>query len=207
MADFGAAEFEALAQASPAQMDDMAAFKDLLVLGNQRMNLVGPSALENFWLRHAWDCAQLLPLAPEARVWADIGAGAGFPGLVLAILLKPTAGARLHLIESIAKKCRFLNEVVEQLKLPVTVHNARAEDLRLADVEVVTARACAPVDRLFGFAAPLMRGGAMGLFLKGRDVESEIADARRGWRFTADLIPSRSDALGGVLKVEAISRG
>ena len=71
------------------------------------MNLVGPSALAEFWSRHAWDSAQLQQFAPDARVWADLGAGAGFPGLVLAILLKDTPGTTIHLVESMAKRCRF----------------------------------------------------------------------------------------------------
>ena len=104
------------------------------------MNLVGPSALAAFWLRHAYDSAQLLFLAPEALTWADLGAGAGFPGIVLAIKLKGREGAHVHLVESMAKRCRFLSEVVAALDLPATVHNVRAESLEIK-VDAVTARA------------------------------------------------------------------
>src|SRR5690606_23717223 len=98
-----------------------------LTAANRVMNLVGPATLDIFWSRHAWDSAQLLDLAPEARTWADLGAGAGLPGVVLAILLKGRPGAHVHLIDSMTKRCRFLSEVVGALDLPATVHNARAE--------------------------------------------------------------------------------
>jgi 16S rRNA (guanine527-N7)-methyltransferase len=207
MIDFGAAEFQSLAVATDVQMADLEHYRVLLADWNARMNLVGPSALEAFWPRHAWDSAQLLPLAPGVKVWADIGAGAGFPGLVLAILLKTTPGVQIHLVESMAKRCRFLSEVVARLALPAVVHNARAEDIRLEGVDIVTARACAPMVRLLGYAEPLLRQGVVGLFLKGKDVGAEIVEARTAWRFKADLLPSRSNSEGHIVRVEAVSRG
>ena len=124
-----AASFQAASGASDAQMADLERFRELLAEWNAVMNLVGPSAMEAFWPRHVWDSAQLLRLEPEAKVWADLGAGAGFPGLVLAIMLKNTPGACVHLVESMAKRCRFLEAVVGTLNLPAEVHNARAEGL------------------------------------------------------------------------------
>jgi 16S rRNA (guanine527-N7)-methyltransferase len=159
-------------------MADLTAFYTLLADWNGRMNLVGPSALGDFWRRHALDSAQLRDLAPDARVWADLGAGAGFPGLVLAILAKDQAGAHIHLVESLTKRCRFLQAVVDALSLPATVHNARAENLALK-VDVVTARACAPMVKLLVYAWPYLRAGATGLFLKGQDVGSELQDAAK----------------------------
>src|SRR5688572_89943 len=110
-----AAEFQALSGATDAQMADLHRFFDLLAEGNAVMNLVGPATMPDFWNRHAWDSAQLLKMEPEARTWADLGAGAGFPGLVLAILLKGVPGAKVHLVESMAKRCRFLKTVSEAL--------------------------------------------------------------------------------------------
>ena len=145
-----AAQVRAVLGATPAQMADLEAFRVLLAEWNGNMNLVGPSALGAFWPRHAHDSAQLLALAPQARTWADLGAGAGFPGLVLAILLKDTPGARVHLVESMAKRCRFLTGGgCRPWACRPTVHNARAEDLKIK-VDVVTARACAPLVRLLG---------------------------------------------------------
>ena len=140
------ADFRRVVGLTDEKIADLERFRALLTAGNARMNLVGPSTLETFWARHVIDSAQLLWVAPEARVWADLGSGAGLPGLVLAILLRGVEGAHVHLVESMAKRCRFLEEVTGALDLPAQVHNARAEDLKLA-VQVVTARACAPPSR------------------------------------------------------------
>ena len=205
-AAFGQAEFQAAAAATEAQMADLRAYLALLSERSQVMNLVGPSALSTFWRRHAWDSAQLRQIAPEATKWADVGAGAGFPGVVLAILLKNVPGAVVHLVESVAKRSRFLDEVAARLSLPAVIHNLRSEDTRLEGVEVVTARACAPMPRLLDFTEPFLRQGAVGIFLKGKDADAEIADARRRWKFSVSLIPSRSDPSGNIVKVEGLSR-
>lgn len=203
---FDAAAFAAATGATASQMADLEAYRSLLETWNGRMNLVGPSALASFWRRHAYDSAQLLALAPDAKVWADIGTGAGLPGVVLAILLKDVPGARVHLIETLAKRCRFLQEVVDTLRLPAKVHNGRAEDTKLTGIDVVTARACAPLSRLLGYASPLMRKDVRGLFLKGRDVETELAEAWRTWSFQGELMPSRSDPSGRIVSVERLAR-
>lgn len=201
-----ASAFAAATDATPAQMADLEAFRALLGEWNEKMNLVGPSAMAEFWGRHAYDSAQLMALEPDALTWADLGAGAGFPGIVLAILLKGRDGAQVHLVESMAKRCRFLSEVVETLALPVTVHNARAEDLSLA-VDIVTARACAPLVRLVEFARPYLKEGAVGLFLKGEGVEAELAVARKAnWKFKFELLPSLSSDSGRVIRMKGAPR-
>jgi 16S rRNA (guanine527-N7)-methyltransferase len=201
----GKAEFAALTGATEAQLADLEVLLQRLTDWNDRMNLVGPSTLPAFWFRHAWDSAQLLPLAPQALTWADLGAGAGFPGLVLAILLKGRTGAKVHLVESLAKRCRFLAEVVDALNLPAKVHNARAEGLKLA-VDVVTARAIAPLPRLLAFAKPYLDRGATGLFLKSTQIDDEIQEARKTWRFEVDILASRSDPRGRIVRLERLSR-
>jgi 16S rRNA (guanine527-N7)-methyltransferase len=135
-----AAAFQRLTGCTDSQLADLKRFQVLLGEWNEVMNLVGPATMPTYWNRHAWDSAQLLKLAPDAKTWADLGAGAGLPGVVLAIVLKDTPGAKVHLIESMAKRCRFLRVVVDELKLPAEIHNARAEELDLK-VDVVTARA------------------------------------------------------------------
>jgi 16S rRNA (guanine527-N7)-methyltransferase len=197
--------FARAAGATPAQMADLERFRALLAEWNEKMNLVGPATLDVFWNRHAWDSAQLRALAPDALVWADLGAGAGLPGLVLAILGKGQPGFHLHLVESVAKRCRFLSEVVGELGLPATVHNARAENLQLA-VDIVTARACAPLARLLGYARPYLKAGALGLFLKGQDVAAELDEAAKSWEFEADTIPSLSDPRGQIVRVRRLGR-
>ena len=193
-------EFVRLSGASEAHISALETFRELLTDWNQRMNLVGPATLPDFWGRHAWDSAQLISVAPEARTWADLGAGAGLPGVVLAILGKGREGFHVHLVESMAKRCRFLAEVVSALDLPATIHNERAENLRL-DVDIVTARACAPLPRLLGYAKPFLDWGAEGLFLKGQDVDAEIEEARAVWRFESELMPSASDPRGRILRI------
>jgi len=197
--------FARLSGATPGQMADLERFRLLLAGRNQVMNLVGPATLPDFWSRHAWDSAQLLKLAPEARAWADLGAGAGFPGLVLAILGKGVLGFHVDLVESMTKRCKFLSEVVEALALPASVHNARAENLDLT-VEIVTARACAPLWRLLGYARPYLQAGATGLFLKGQDVVSEMQEAARYWEYEADVVPSKSDPRGRIVRVKRLGR-
>ena len=197
--------FAAVSGATPAQMADLEHFRVLLSERNAVMNLVGPASLPDFWSRHAWDSAQLLKLAPDARAWADLGAGAGLPGIVLAILGKGVIGFHVDLVESMTKRCKFLSEVVEALELPATVHNARAENLDLT-VEIVTARACAPLHRLLGYARPYLQGGATGLFLKGQDVVADMSEAARYWEYEADVVPSKSDPRGRIVRVKRLGR-
>jgi 16S rRNA (guanine527-N7)-methyltransferase len=148
-----------------------------------------------------------LSFAPAARIWADLGAGAGLPGVVLAILLKETPGSHVHLVESLLKRTRFLHAVATRLDLPVTIHHVRAEEMTAPEgLEVVTARACAPLPRLLSFAYPCLRTGATGLFLKGRDVEHELTQARLAWQFDARLHISLSDPSGRVIQLQKVSR-
>ena len=191
--------------ASARALDDGVRLRRMLADANTRMNLVGASTLADFWRRHFLDSAQLLALAPPARRWADLGSGAGFPGLVLAILLRDAPGTEVHLVESMAKKCGFLSEVIRELNLPARVHNQRAEDLPLA-VDVVAARACAPLTRLLGFARPSLRRDVRGLFLKGAEVDTELAEARKSWRFTVAVHPSLSDPRGRILEITELAR-
>jgi len=198
-------EFQARTGASDAVVADLERYRQRLVSGNEVMNLVGPASLPDYWNRHALDSAQLLDLAPDAKIWADLGAGAGLPGVVLAILLKQTAGAKVWLIDSQAKRCRFLDQVVSELSLPAEVINARAESLNIK-ADIVTARACAPLDRLLQFAEPYRRTGADALFLKGERVEDEIAAARRSHRFDVEVLPSVSDPRGRILRIRSPQR-
>ncbi|MGV9008113.1 16S rRNA (guanine(527)-N(7))-methyltransferase RsmG [Brevundimonas sp.] len=198
-------EFQTLTQATPAQIGDLERFVDRLTEANAVMNLVGPDSLPDVWNRHIWDSAQLLDHAPGAQSWADLGAGAGFPGVVLAIMLKTQPKSHVWLIDSLGKRCRFLQEVVDALSLRATVVNARAED-SVVTVEVVTARAVAPMEKLLGYAQPYLQRGAMGLFLKGEKAEGEVAEARKVWQFKSNLAISRSDPRGRIVSVRGISR-
>lgn len=188
-------------------LDDLSIFLDRLTVQNEVMNLVGPATLPHFWSRHVLDSAQLLDRRPDARLWADLGAGAGFPGVVLAILLKHSdlPDPHVYLIDSLAKRCRFLQVLVDELKLPATVINDRAENLDLR-VDVVTARAFAPFPKLFQFAERFFKNGADGWFLKGENVESELAEAGKQWRFEVDQYESLSDPRGRVVHIRRLKR-
>lgn len=200
-----AEEFQARTGASDASMAGLRHFLDRLTEANQVMNLVGPDTLPDFWSRHAWDSAQLLELEPGVRTWADLGAGAGFPGMILAILLKDQPGAHVWLIDSLGKRCRFLDALVRDLALPATVIHGRAEAQRVS-VERVTARAVAPLERLLGYAQPYIDRGAQAVFLKGERAEEELREARKSWHFEAELKPSLSDARGRIIRIGSLRR-
>jgi 16S rRNA (guanine527-N7)-methyltransferase len=170
-------------------------------------NLVGPGTLETVWSRHIADSLQLVALAPDARVWLDLGSGAGFPGLVVAIAIRDRAGARVHCVESNGRKCSFLRHAARVTEAPVTVHNARIEDVMptfVGKVDVVTARALAPLRRLLDWAAPLLTTGVEGLFPKGDNVLGELTEARESWKFTVDMIPSRTDPRGQIMRIGSL---
>jgi 16S rRNA (guanine527-N7)-methyltransferase len=153
---------------------------------------------------------QLVPLAPEsARTWVDLGSGAGFPGLVLACALKERASARVFLVESIGKKAQFLRTCAEILDVPALVRARRIEDFaqEFSDsVDVVTARALAPLPKLLGYAEPLLQSGALGLFPKGQDVEAELTESAKYWSIEATLVPSRTSEQGRILVVRRARR-
>jgi len=198
-------EFQTLRSATPAQMADLGTLIERLTAANAVMNLVGPDTIPDVWNRHIFDSAQLLDLVDEAATWADLGAGAGFPGLVLAILLKEQADSHVWLVDSLGKRCRFLQEVVDALSLRATVVNGRAEEQRIK-VDVVTARALAPMGRLLGYAQPYLQRGAQGLFLKGEKAEVELIEARKVWQFDSSLSVSRSDPRGRIVSVRSLRR-
>ena len=200
-----AADFQALTHTTPAEIADLETFIGRLAEANAVMNLIGPDTLPDVWNRHIWDSAQLLELAPEAGTWADLGAGAGFPGVVLAILLKGRPDTHVWLIDSLGKRCRFLQEIVDELALPATVINGRAEEQALK-VDVVTARAVAPMEKLLAYAQPYLQRGAQGLFLKGEKAEVELIEARKVWHFESDLSVSRSDPRGRIVSVRSLRR-
>ena len=199
-------EFAQLTAANPLQMRDLKHFQAELALWNERLNLVGPSATASFWDRHVLDSSQLLHVEQSALTWLDVGAGAGFPGIVLAILLKSRRGACVHLVESIGKRVHFLERLAAGLSLPVVIHHARAEKTPSpAGLELVTARACAPFPRLFGYTQHFFKAGARGLFLKGRGVESELTEARQSWTFQSEMIQSRSDPSGRMVSIKGLA--
>ena len=182
-------------------------FVELLLEWQQRINLIAPSTEPILWTRHIADSLQLVALAPEARIWVDLGSGGGFPGLVIACALAETLGARVHLVESIQKKAHFLSEAARTIAAPVEVHAERISDFvkhAPGHIDVVTARALAPLNELLEQAYPLLKTGAQGLFLKGQDVDAELTEASKCWTIQADLVPSRTNPRSRIVLVNRV---
>ena len=178
-------------------------YADLLRKWQRSINLVGPRTIDDLWNRHFTDSAQLLPLIPpSAGVLVDFGSGAGFPGLVLAIL----GVAEVHLIESDQRKATFLREVARATGTPVTVHAKRIEQVAPFPADVVSARALAPLGDLLGFAAPFLHSDSLCLFPKGQMAEDELTAASKTWNINVDRIQSVTDPSATILRVSQVSR-
>jgi 16S rRNA (guanine527-N7)-methyltransferase len=183
-------------------------YVDVLLLWQSKLNLVAPSSLRELWTRHIADSLQLLPLAPEARTWVDFGSGGGFPGVPIACALADKPGTKVHLVESIGKKAAFLREAVRATKAPAIVHQERVEkfgETCAERVEVVTARAVAPLKTLCDQAFPLISRGAVGLFPKGQDVDAELTDAAKYWRLEAIKVPSKTSPNGSIVVIRSLT--
>lgn len=173
---------------------------------NQRINMVSPADLQQLWGRHIADCAQLISLAPPGSNWLDIGSGAGLPGMIIGLLLKEYGGGHVHLVESNRKKASFLLYMTAESGAPVTVHARRIEDLHGADlkIDVVTARAVAPLPRLLRMAKPWLEQGATGLFQKGRDYPAELEQSRDECNFTLVEHRSSTDSDAVILELSRV---
>jgi 16S rRNA (guanine527-N7)-methyltransferase len=159
------------------------------------------------WTRHVADSLQLLAFAPDAKIWLDFGSGGGFPGLAVACVLADRPGAHVHLVESNTKKAAFLREAARVAGAPVTVHAVRIGNVGESfsgPVDVVSARALAPLKQLCDEAAPYIRRGAVGLFLKGQDVDVELTEAAKYWRIEAEKAPSRTSPDGRIVIIRGL---
>jgi 16S rRNA (guanine527-N7)-methyltransferase len=193
-------------------VDRLEVYVDLLRRWQKSVNLVAPNTLDDVWHRHIADSAQLWPLIPaRAARLVDLGSGAGFPGLVLAILARPRPHPlAVTLVEADQRKAAFLREAARLTSTPVDILCARIEaeatQIRLKPADIVTARALAPLSDLLGMALPALSMNARGLFLKGRQARQEIEDAGRHWTFSHTLVPSRTDAEASIVDVSLLRR-
>lgn len=198
------AEFHAKTAVSRETMERLKTYADLLVKWQTRINLVGPDTIPSLWQRHFLDSAQVFPILPQpVHRLVDMGCGAGFPGLVLAIMGVPD----VHLIESDVRKCAFLREVARVTQTPITIHNTRIEAVAPLGADVVTARALAPLEKLLGWAERHLLPEGHCVFLKGRGVEDELTQACKEWNITSERFPSQTDPSGTILHLKEVCRG
>lgn len=190
-------------------------FVEVLLQWQQHTNLIAPSTEPMLWTRHIADSLQLIELAgrrpPESQsdsqIWVDLGSGAGFPGLVVACAFADDTRAEVHLVESIGKKATFLREAAKAAGVPVQIHAMRIADFvkhAPKHIDIVTARALAPLPKLLGEAYPLLKRGARGLFPKGQDVAAELTKAAKCWNMMTSLAESRTDPKSRIVVVENV---
>jgi 16S rRNA (guanine527-N7)-methyltransferase len=169
-------------------------------------NLVGPSTLSQVWDRHIADSLQLLDFAPDGARWLDLGSGAGFPGLVVA-LAGVERGISVSLVESNDRKCAFLRHVIRVAGIKAIVHAERLERVvpdYAGRADVVSARALAPLVNLLDWTEPLLKAGTTGLFPKGKEVATELTEAEKQWKFTAEILTSRTDSNARILRITSL---
>jgi 16S rRNA (guanine527-N7)-methyltransferase len=208
----GPEDFTAAFPVSRETVEKLQTYAELLTRWQRAVNLVAPSTLNDIWHRHFADSAQILERAPDAKRWVDLGSGAGFPGLVIAIMLANHENHVVHLIESHGRKCAFLREAARKTSAPVKVHEGRIEDIasrgQASPADAVTSRALAPLKDLLGLASGFFSDETVGLFLKGRDADREIKEASGHWRFEHQCVSSRTSAEGCIVEIRhLISQG
>ncbi len=195
--------FAEIVVVSRETLSRLEAYAALLTRWSERINLVGRDTIADLWRRHMLDAAQLRPLVPDhARSLIDLGSGAGFPGLVLAILGVPG----VELVEADSRKAAFLREAARVAEVGVTIRPCRIAAVPPHPVDVVSARALAPLDRLLGLAQPFLGPDTVCLFPKGERAEQELTAARKSWTMSASLHQSIADPRGVVLRLHQVAR-
>jgi 16S rRNA (guanine527-N7)-methyltransferase len=200
---FGPQQFAAATSVSRETLRHLEAFARTLMDWNGRHNLVSARSLDDLWRRHFWDSAQLAVHIPQnAETLVDLGSGAGFPGLVLAEMLRDRL--IVTLVEATAKKCAFLAAAAKSMELPVRIENRRIEEGRPEAFDVITARAVAPLPMLLGYAQRFSGPNSVCLFLKGQNVGAELTQAHKSWKMRTRQIQSLTDPSGVILELKEL---
>jgi len=184
----------------------LAVFVDLLDRWRHKTNLIADSTFARVWTRHIADSAQLIALAPEARRWLDMGSGAGFPGLVIAIQFAGVPGAIVHCVESNRRKCAFLSEAARATGAAAVIHAARVEAIEpksLGPVDAVTARAFAPLPLALKLARPWLERGAVAVFPRGESARDQIAALPEAGAYAIEALPSVVAPKAAILRIRA----
>lgn len=201
-----AESFSAVMTVSRETMERLRVYEALLLKWQKSINLISSGSLGELWGRHMWDSAQLAALTPvDAKYWLDIGSGGGFPGLVVAALLRDRPGFQMELVESDQRKSIFLREAARLMDVPVRVHTCRIEGFAREEgaplPDVISARALASLDQILFWTSPFWGKATIGLFPKGRNVTDELTESRKNWIFEVEAVNSLSDPSGTVLKL------
>jgi 16S rRNA (guanine527-N7)-methyltransferase len=179
-------------------------FVDLLARWLEKSNLISEATFASVWTRHIADCAQVLLASPRVLRWLDMGSGAGFPGMVLAMQLADVNGAVVHCVERDRRKCAFLREAARATCSPAIVHPVCLQSINhsaLGIVEGITARAFAPLSKTLDMADGWLEGGAVGVFPRGRSVVKHLKDFRFYTKYEIDIVPSVVDHAAALLRV------
>jgi 16S rRNA (guanine527-N7)-methyltransferase len=184
--------------------DRLAAYVDLIARWRTTTNLIAESTFASVWTRHVADSAQLIALAPQAKRWVDMGSGAGFPGLVIAIQLADVPDAVVHCIESDQRKCAFMREAARVTGAAASIHPVRVEAVEpssLGAVDAVAARAFAPLPLTLELARRWIERGAIGVFPRGESGRDQVAALPEATAYAIEVLPSLLDARSAILRV------
>ena len=206
--DADKAQALALTPVSRETQQRLEIYVDLLLKWQQTTNLIAPSTIPHIWTRHVSDSLQFVELVSDATTWVDLGSGGGFPAIPVACVLAGKPGAMVHLVESNGKKAAFLREAIRATGVPAQVHAERIEKFvagTVNSVDVVSARALAPLKTLCDQAFPLIERGAIGLFAKGLDVEAELTEASKYWKIEMQTVPSKTSRDGCIVVVRHLT--
>lgn len=198
-----AEEFQKATNVSRETLDKLMIYSELLIKWQRSINLVSDSSLTDMWRRHFYDSAQLMDYIEKRerplRI-LDLGSGAGFPGLVLSIM----GAGEVHLVEGVGKKCSFMKQIIQQTSIDAIVYNERIEDMDAFQVDLITSRACADLEKLLDLTAKFIGPGTECLFLKGEKAEQEIKRAGKTRQFKVKKYTSKSEESGIILKLSQI---
>lgn len=200
-----AGEFQKISSVPRETMVHFETYAAMLEKWQRSINLVSNSTLQDMWRRHFYDSAQLMEyidISDKPLKILDLGSGAGFPGLVISIL----GAGDVHLVEGVGKKCSFMKQVIQQTGMNATVHNERIEQMVPFEVDLITSRACADLEKLLDLTSPFLTEKTQCLFLKGGKADGEIATARKKWTFKVKKAVSKSEESGIILSLSQIKR-
>lgn len=196
-------DFQRATAVSRETLDRFQIYAELLQKWQARINLVGRATVPDLWRRHFLDSAQLFPLLPEGtKTLVDLGSGAGFPGLVLAMMGIPD----VHLVDSDQRKTAFLREVARVAAVPVTIHDRRSDAVPPFAADVITSRALSALSQLLEMSQPFLTAGTLCLFPKGQNVEVELTEAHKMWIMDASRHPSVTDPAAVLLALREVRR-